>query len=81
MQKEPLWFDNPGTVGSLVDVTYHSHVTYQTTLKNVQETQNQYLQIGMTILAILLVILFISLGLLKAFKERYNTLTKCKFLS
>ena len=54
---------------------YYSSNSYS---KNVQQTQNQYLKIGMTILAILL---FISLGLLKAFKERYNTLTKCKFLS
>ena len=45
------------------------------------ETQNQNLKIGMGILAILIVILLISLGLLKPFKERYNTLTKCKFLS
>ena len=62
-------------------VTNHGHVTYQTISKNVQGSQNPYLKIGMTILAILLVILFISLGLLKAFKERYNTLIKCEFLS
>ena len=68
--------DGKMTDGKMTD----GDMTDQTTVKNVQETQNQYLKIGMTIFAILLVILFISLGLLKAFKDRYNTLTKCKFL-
>ena len=66
------------TTRAMQGVTYHGDLT---TPKNVQETQNQYLEIGMTIFAILLVILFISLGLLKSIKERYNTSTKCKFLS
>ena len=57
--------------------TLDDQETYQTTMENAQETQSQYLKIGMTILALLLVILFISLGLLKAFKDRYNTLRKC----
>ena len=38
-------------------------------------------KIGMIILGVLLFILFVSLGLLKAFKNRYNTLTKCELLS
>ena len=70
-----------------VEVAYTFTTTYTRPTPNTTTTPTTMtatpisVKIGMAILGILLFILFVSLGLLKAYKNRYSTLTKCELIS